>query len=323
MKLSTSKATSPEQLVDLAALPLARLPSFGQLAPSKPLEPSREELVDSLRRALEEMRRMCHPFVLAPTLWPTTEWLDNLSAVIRRLASLHQRGGRSTWSCIGAIENRYPTLKLRKGIEALVDRAAKLRPEPKAIIIQRQGIAGNESAKNCFEALRMCRDGKREIASVNWDEYRDILSPASNKSCKDRATQILLNWLRWKPESKRPWVPLEFWLYTIGNRDLLSKIAPPDYVSPLKTARANREKERIKKGNALRQKRHRLRKDRLALSRRLRSERNGLYELVRQELKIIDSRDSTENDRIAATAQLMRYTPRTPEQWRRFFVKKA
>jgi len=140
-------------------------------------------------------------------------------------------------------------------------RSNELRPEPEPIQIERQGIAGNKSATECFDALKMCHDGKREISSINWDVYRDILSPTSNESCKDRAAQILIDWLRWKRESQR--AALEFWLHTIDNHDLLLRIFPPDYVNPLEASRTNNKNNLIKQGNASRQKKQRLRERRL------------------------------------------------------------
>ena len=186
------QATAPDRL-DVAALPLASLPAFGQ-RPSKPLEPSRDELVRSLRKALGEMHQMCgsddDPLGPVQKLWPNNEWLANLSAIIRRLASLLKRGGPTTWSCIRAIERRYPALKLCKRIETLVDRAARLRPEREAITIQKQGIAGNEAARKCFEDLEKCHNGQSKIASIDWEEYRDILEPLPGESCAVKAAQI-------------------------------------------------------------------------------------------------------------------------------------
>ena len=272
------------------------------------------------------MRGMClskdHP-LCREEIWPTTEWLENLSANTRRLASLHKRGRESIWDCIKAIENRCPSLKLRNGIEGLVNRAAKFVREPLAITIQRQGMSGNESAKKCFEALKICRNGKSEISSVNWKQHREILKPRKDESCEAKAAQIVIDWLRWTPCSIKALAPLELWLCVNRSSELLSKVVHPDFVNPFETFLVNRKRNRIKERNSIRQKRRRLRKKRLALSRSLRSQRRQLHDLVRRELEIIESCNSTEEGPVVAARRLIHYTRRTPEEWKRFFVKKA
>lgn len=200
-------------------------------------------------------------------------------------------------------------MKLRESIEALVDRAAKLRPEPEAITIQKHGIAGSEAAKKCFEALEKCRNGQSKIASIDWEEYREILKPRKGESSEAKAAQIVIDWPRWKPGSITRSGPLEFWLSMIGNRDLLSKLVNPDLVNPFETILADRKENKRKQGNSIRQKRHRL------LTKK--------YELVRQELEIIDSPNSTQNEREAAAKRLIHYTGRTADEWGKIFVKKA
>jgi len=320
---SIAQTPAADQLTNMP-FPYAQLPAFGSLPSSKPLQPSRRDLVSRLDECTREIFGLCRDTGGGQTLWPDDKLLDDISTNIRALASLYKHDPETIWQCIIALQSRRKTvLKLRKSIEALVDRASNFLSEPEAIRIQRQGIAGNESAKRCYEDLKKCRDGQSKIASVDWDQYHDILSPRSNEGCHDRATQILIDWLRWKPDSKAPWGSLDFWLLTNCNRDLLSKLVNPDSVNPFETILVDRKRNRIKQGNVIRQKKCRLRKRRLALSQRLRSERRGLHELVRHDLKIIDSCNSTENERLAAAGRLIHYTRRTPEEWRRFFVKKA
>ena len=262
MKPSTSQATSADQPVYVAALPLASLPTFGQ-RPSKLSELSRDEFARGLRKALGEMHQMCRsdddPLGSVQTLWPSNEWLANLSAIIRRLASLLKRGGPTTWSCIRAIERRYPALKLCKRIETLVDRAAKLYSEPFWITIQKQGIAGNEAAKNCFEALENCRNGRTEIASVSWEEHRNILKPRSGESCAAAAAQICIDWLQGDRGIETPWSPLVFWIARVGNCDLALRLMSPNCATVFDNIRAENKESRSRQLAATRKRKSRLR----------------------------------------------------------------
>ena len=110
------------------------------------------------------------------TPWPSEPWLEEFSENIWRLSLSHKRGGKDLWSCIRAIDNRYPALRLSAKIEKLVNRAAKLYYEPAAIAMQRQGFDGNQAAIGCFAALKRCHDGITHIASENWAEYPKYFS---------------------------------------------------------------------------------------------------------------------------------------------------
>lgn len=256
--------------------------------------------------------------------WPRGRFLDRFSEAIRRSASLYFRGGQTIWSCVEAIENRRPSLDLRQRIEDLVKRARKLYlPEPRAIQIRKQALDGNEASKRCFEALRECYEGKSRFTSINWKEHGAILAPRPAESYEARAAQICIDWLRWALKVDGPATPLVFWLMRIGNSDLLRTLGYSRSLDFFDRIRVERRETKLKQGNVIRQKWSRLRKDRLALSRSLRSERRGLHELVRQELKIIDSSETSEDARNAAAGQLAHYTHRTPEEWRRFFFRKA
>jgi hypothetical protein len=122
-----------------------------------------------------------------------------------------------------------------------------------------------------------------------------------------------------------PATPLVFWLMRIGNPDLLKALGYSG-IDPFARIILKRKETKLTKARAraaIRQQRSRLRKDRLALSRSLRSERRGLHELVRQELKIIDSGESSEDQRNAAAGRLLHQTGRKADEWRRFFVRNA
>jgi hypothetical protein len=128
--------------------------------------------------------------------WPRKAWLCELSECIWRLSSLHRRGRNDLWSRVVAIDNRYPALKLSSKIEKLVDRAAKLYYEPTASAIQRQAIAGNQAAHDCFAAVQRCHDGRSKISSENWEPYREILRPLPAESCADKVEQLVADWWR-------------------------------------------------------------------------------------------------------------------------------
>jgi len=274
------------------------------------------------------MDRFCLKSKDAHIEWPSDKFLDRFSEAIRRSASLYDRGGDTIWDCVKVLENRRRSLNLRERIEDLVGRARKLYlPEPRALQIHKQALEGSETSQKCFEALQECFEGKRQLASIKWEAHWAILTPRPTlrESCETRAAQICIDWLRWTFEVERPATPLVFWLMRIGNPDLLKALGY-SRIDPFARIRLKRKETKLTKAKAraaIRQQRSRLRKDRLALSRSLRSERHGLHEIVRQELKIIDSRNSTKNERLAATERLIQYTRRTPDEWRRFFVRKA
>jgi hypothetical protein len=217
---------------------------------------------------------------------------------------------------------------LGKKIEDLVKRASKLYlPEPRALQIRKQALDGSEASERCFKALQKCCEGKSQFTSIKWEEHGDILTPRPTlrESCEARAAQICIDWLRWSLEVEGPATPLVFWLMLIGNPNLL-KAFQYSGIDPFARIRLTKKELKLAKAKAraaIRQHRSRLRKDRLALSRSLRSERQRLHERVRQELKIIDSGESTEDQRNAAAGRLVHHTGRTADGWRRFFVRKA
>lgn len=236
------------------------------------------------------------------TQWPSDQFLDRLSGAIRCSASFYARGGPTIWSCVEAIENRRKSLKLSKTIEALVRRAAKLySPEPRAIQIHKQALEGSEASKKCFKALQECVEGKSQFTSIKWEKHGDILnpSPARGETCEGRAAQICIEWLRWTLKVERPAAPLVFWLMQIGNPDVLNTLGYSGSINVFDRIRSKREAKTERKGNRIRQRKRRLRKKRSALSQDLRNERRRLHKLVRQELKIIDSSDSSEDRRNA------------------------
>ena len=222
-----------EKLRDEAENPFLRAPD-SPFYIRQPLKPgaSKADLLHRLKSSLAQMSTLCfdREATLRPgeTSWPSEPWLDELSEIIRRLSSLHQRGGKDLWSRIKAIDNRYGTLKLSAKIQKLVDRAGKLYREPAAIAIQRQALAGNQAAYHCFVALKRCRDGKSEIASENWSEYRETLQPRPAESCEAKAAQLVIDWLRDDRSPQKPSDHLASWLSTIGNPSLAAKLMRPD-----------------------------------------------------------------------------------------------
>ena len=307
--------------------PLLQVPYFF----SNPSIFSRADLLKSLRACLRGMSRFCRekgdPLGSGDVIWPGDRWLSGFAADIRALALMHNRGGKTIWTCIKAIDGRYPTLKLGKNIENMVNRAAKLCQEPAAITIQKQATAGSRAAQECFGALKLCREGECEISSVNWNKYGEMLSPARGQSCQAKATQILIEWLRWNVGVRRDVNPLKYWIARIGNLDLASRLMPRESASVYDRIREEREKTRSRKKAAVRQAIFRLRRGLSKLEDDLRSFatllRSTRYQLVQEELQTIDSVESTDRERGLAATRLIHYTGRKPDAWRRFFAKIA
>ena len=185
-----------------------------------------------------EIFRLCREERGGQTSWPDAKLFDDIAATIRALASLYERDRETIWQCIIALQNRCkPVEKLRESIEALVDRAAKLRPEPEAIRIQRQGIAGNEAAKKCYEDLEKCRNGQSKIASLNWEEHREILKPLKSESCAVKAAQICIDWRRAIAASRHLGVHWNFEIARIGNSDLALRLMSPNLATGFETPR--------------------------------------------------------------------------------------
>ena len=253
------------------------------------------------------MSRFCRekgdPLGSGDVIWPGDRWLSGFAADIRALALMHNRGGKTIWTCIKAIDCRYPTLKLGKNIENMVNRAAKLCQEPAAITIQQQATAGSRAAQECFGALKLCREGECEISSVNWNKYGEMLSPARGQSCQAKATQILIEWLRWNVGVRRDVNPLKYWIARIGNLDLASRLMPRESASVYDRIREEREKTRSRKKAAVRQAIFRLRRGLSKLEDDFRSFatllRSTRYQLVQEELQTIDSVESTDRERDA------------------------
>ena len=227
----------------------------------QPLKPgaSTADLVHRLKASLAQMSKLCFDkeATLRPSeIWPSEPWLDELSEIIWRLSSLHRRGGKDLWSCIKAIDNRYRALKLSGKIERLVDRAGKLYREPAAIAIQRQALAGNQAAYHCFVALKSCHDGKSEIASENWSQYREILQPRPAESCEAKAAQLVIDWLLDDLNSKKPWHCLASWLSTIGNPSLAAKLLRPDSANFYALVFESGKQRRQSVSSAMRQKKY-------------------------------------------------------------------
>ena len=304
MKPSTSQATAANQPV-YAALRLASLPAFGQ-RPSKPLEPSKRDLITGLNECTREIFGLCRETRGGQTSWPDDKLLDDISATIRALASLYKRDRETIWQCIIALQNRCKSVvKLRESIEALVDRAAKLCPEPEAIRIQRQGMAGYEGARRCYEDLRKCRDRECEFASLKWNEHREILRPREGETCEAKAAQICIDWLSRNRGIETSWSPLAFWIAAIGNSDLALRLMSPNCATVFDNIPAEKKEGRSKQLAAYRKRKSRLREKEDQL-------REKESELVRRELEIMDSAHRTGDERDAAAKRLMRYTHRIP-----------
>ena len=201
---------------------------------------------------------------LAPkglTLWPSSSNLEKLSDVIRSVASLYDRGNGSTWSCIFAIQNKRPSLKLQKRIEGMIDRASKLYGElPRAIKIQRQAKEGSEAAKACFEDLQKCFNGQAELVSIHWERHDKTLAPRATKreSCREKAAQICIDWLRWDHEVNAPASSLRLWLIGVDNLDLAKKLDYSGSTYFFDRDSERRRQDRRKKLGGIRQRGHRL-----------------------------------------------------------------
>jgi hypothetical protein len=156
-----------------------------------------------------------------------------------------------------AIQNKRPSLKLRKRIEDMVDRAAKLYwQKPRATEIEKQAEEGDAKAKACLADLEKCIRGQAEIMSIEWNKHGEILEPsrAEGESCREKAAQICIDWLRWIGEVYTPASDLSPWLDAIGRPDLAKRF---DIYPSLR--------ERLRQGgrkmrNADRQRRQRLKK---------------------------------------------------------------
>jgi hypothetical protein len=244
--------------------PFLRAPHSPFYVP-EPFKPgaSKAELLGRLKTCLAQMDALCFDkeSTLRPgdIFWPSQPWLEELSEIIWRLSSLHRRGGKDLWSCIKAIDNRYRTLKPSGKIERLVDRAGKLYRESAAIAIQRQAIAGNQTAYDCFAALKRCHDGKSQIASENWAQYSEILQPPSVESCEARAAQLVIDWLLDDLRPKKPWDCLASWLSTMGNPSLTAKLMRPDNFYALVLGSGKQIRPKV--SSAMRQKKYRRRKN--------------------------------------------------------------
>jgi hypothetical protein len=141
-----------------------------------------------------------------------------------------------------------------------VNRAAKLCQEPAAITIQKQAMAGSRAAKKCFEALKLFREGKCEISSVDWDEYREILTPAPGQNCQAKAAEMVMDWLRWNLGMNRDVAPLKYWIGRIGNLDLASRLMPRDSATAYDEMREQDEKLKSRKKAVVRQRISRVRR---------------------------------------------------------------
>ena len=238
----------------------------------------RDKAAERLEFYLDGCHQMCRvpddplrqpPALRGETLWPDKEFLKGLSRAIRHLASLYGRGKWSTWSCILAIQNKRPALKPRKRIEDMVDRALKLRWKlPRAIEIAKQARKGGIKAEACLADLGKCFDGRAEIMSIEWDRHSAILAPsqAKGESCRDKAAQICLDWMRFCREIGAPASTLTLWLVDIGNLPLAKKLdcsgSDNFFIKMPEMSREDRRRERA----ALRQKKHRLKDKDIALA---------------------------------------------------------
>jgi hypothetical protein len=279
------------------------------------------------------------PLGVGDIIWPGDRWLSGLSADIQILASKHKRGGNTIWTCIIAIDSRYPSLKLGNSIENMVSRAARLCQEPLAIKIQKQAMAGSRAAQKCFEALKLFREGKCEISSVDWDEYREILTPAPGQNCQAKAGEMVMDWLRWNLGMNRDVAPLKYWIGRIGNLDLASRLMPRDSATAYDEMREQDEKLKSRKKAVVRQRISRLRRrisklndncrDRLRREHRSRT-RSGCYSFE-EHSGGIGRRATIRSSQIAMSVpfgtdveRFERYTSgRKADTWRKFFVKIA
>ncbi len=154
-----------------------------------------------------------------------------------------------------------------------------------------------------------------------------MLSPARGQSCQAKATQILIQWLRWDLGVGRDVAPLKYWIARIGNLDLASRLMPRDSAAVYHTMREERKKARSRKKAAVRQAIFRLRRGLSKLQDDLRSFatllRSTRYQLVQEELQTIDFVESTDRERALAATRLIHYTGRKPDAWRNFFARIA
>jgi hypothetical protein len=286
------------------ANPFLQVPSFT----SDPSIVSRADPLRGLRACLSAMNGFCRekgdPLGVGDIIWPGDRWLSGLSADIQILASKHKRGGNTIWTCIKTIDGRYPNLKLGKNIENMVNRAAKLCQGPAAITIQKQAMAGSRAAKKCFEALKLFREGKCEISSVDWDEYREILTPAPGQNCQAKAAEMVMDWLRWNLGMNRDVAPLKYWIGRIGNLDLASRLMPRDSATAYDEMREQDEKLKSRKKAVVRQRISRLRRRISKLNDNCRALLRLIFRGVLKELRIIDSVESTDREREAAAIRL-------------------
>jgi hypothetical protein len=263
-KLERLWRTQHAEILDESENPFLRATHSSLYLPEPfKLDASKADLLRRLKAQLGEMSMLCgdreDALFSGETSWPSQEWLDELSRNIRRLSSLHRRGGQDLWSCVKAIDNRYSTLKLSRKIEKFVDRAAKLYYEPLAIDIQRQAIAGNQRAYDCFAALKRCHDGTSKIASENWAQYNEIVQPPSVESCEVRAAQLVIDWLLDDLSPRKPWDCLASWLSTIGNPALAATLMRPDSVTFYALVFGSKTQIRRKAYSAVHQKEYRRR----------------------------------------------------------------
>jgi hypothetical protein len=305
-------------------------PRYSYFYPSVPLEPqpSKAALFRRVKESLEEMHRLCRgpddPLFSGETVWPSREWLEVISRNVSDLAKLLNCERETIWKCITALAGRQTTLlRLRNGLNKLVDRAAKFYAEPLAIAIQKRGIAGDEAARRCFAALKRCSDGRIEITSVNWEEYRHFLNPRSGESCEVKAAQICLDLLRNDCRLDKPWLALAHWLAFVGNSDLAARLTSPSIANAFNESRAEFKNKWSKILDARRRKKFRLRRQLEEAKKKLEAFESLEAELVREELAIIDFPDSTKTQRSTAARDLKRNTGLTPDQWRKILVKKA
>ena len=193
--------------------------------------------------------------------WPSDKDLEGLSGAIRDLASLYSRGDGSTWSCILAVQNKRPSLQLRKRIEDLADRASKLYWKlPRAIGIEKQAKEGSVAAEACLKDLQKCYNGQAEIVSIKWERHDAILAPraAKGETRRERAAQICLDWLRWSRDVHDPSLPLSLWLTGIGNLALAKKLDHLGSTDFFDKTLERRKEDRRKESDAHRQRKQRL-----------------------------------------------------------------
>ena len=145
----------------------------------------------------------------------------------------------------------------------MVDRAAKLYWKlPRAIEIRRQAKERDAADKACFADLRKCYNGQAEIVSIDWEQHDKVLAPnaAKGETCRDKAAQICLDWMRWSYEIAAPASTLMIWLAGIGKLDLAKKLDHLGSTAFFDERLERRKKDRRKKSDQLRQQKSRLKK---------------------------------------------------------------